>query len=736
MDGAAIAIWIGGLCILSIAFIFASPALAYCSARTLWRLTRARYVAERLTLADRISCDRERLSFLPRVQSGRLELHFGANAAEWPPGVLTPEACVRSVRDEMKKRVAALVSVVIALILAWVALIVLNPGAARNLSLSLAGTASLSAGGQFLASLLFLSTLVLAHTFFPFSIRMWGANATQQLVTGAPISWVSLTTGRPAGQDDANVPDFVGSEETLSDIVRFRPLQRAVLGERHESVFANAYYRSATLFHLKRYDEAIADIAQYAEAQRRALGQNNPWALKIRYLRAVNLSLLGQWPEALEELNALAPVQAAVLGEAHPDTLRTRSVRVAACSALGRYGDVVNETDALAIDVERVLGPEDQYARANARFRAAALDALGWAQNPAAPTMQGFAPIPFSAIRATHRLLIPKWKQRELAFIAAAALLPLAFLVGGGFLLWPWLWGPSSQADSLTEPPDANPQRAITSVSALVSESSRLRGFAETETGQAPVPAASESPSWSMMAGSAGANVRSEPRTDAPLLVRLKAGSSLKVTGRIETSNYDWFHVALPDSRVGYVREDVVAAHADAPRESDVALANAAAPPVEAFAQSPPMTAGRAGANVRAAPRTDAPLLVRLDAGASLRVTGRMQTSGHDWFRVALPDRRSGFVREDVVAKGSQTPSVHDYAPASPMSAGPLGAKVRAAPSTDARLIAHLAAGTPLAVTGRAQASGHSWFRVLLPDNRWGFVRGDVVEHARGAAKQ
>jgi uncharacterized protein YraI len=239
-----------------------------------------------------------------------------------------------------------------------------------------------------------------------------------------------------------------------------------------------------------------------------------------------------------------------------------------------------------------------------------------------------------------------------------------------------------------------------------------------------------------MMAGDAGANVRSEPRTDAPLLVRLSAGSSLKVTGRTETSNYDWFRVALPDSGVGYVREDVVAARADAPRESDAAHANAAAPPVEAFAQSPPMTAGRAGANVRAAPRTDAPLLVRLDAGANLRVTGRMQASGHDWFRVALPDRRSGFVREDVVVKGSETPSVHDYTPASPMSAGPLGAKVRAAPSTDATLIVHLAAGAPLAVTGRTQASGRSWFRVMLPDNRWGFVRDDVVEDSSRTAKQ
>jgi hypothetical protein len=70
------------------------------------------------------------------------------------------------------------------------------------------------------------------------------------------------------------------------------------------------------------------------------------------------------------------------------------------------------------------------------------------------------------------------------------------------------------------------------------------------------------------------------------------------------------------------------------------------------------------------------------------------------------------------------------------MSAGPLGAKVRAAPSTDATLIVHLAAGAPLAVTGRTQASGRSWFRVMLPDNRWGFVRDDVVEDSSRTAKQ
>jgi hypothetical protein len=490
---------------------------------------------------------------------------------------------------------------------------------------------SLSAGGQFFASLLLLSTLVLAHTFFPFSVRVWGAGANvHEVVRGAPISWVSLTTGQPAGQDDASTPDFAGSEETLGDIARFQPLQRAVLGDRHESAFASCYYRSATLFHLKRYDEALADIAQYAEAHRRALGDSNPWVLKVRYLRAVNLSFLGKWPEALDELNALAPVQAEVLGEAHADTLRTRSVRVAACSALGRYGDVVNETDALAIDVDRVLGPEDQYARANARFRAAALDKLGWAQNSAAPTTQGFTPVPFSAIRATRRMFIPKWKQRELALMAGAAALPLVFLVGGGFLLWPWLWGQPSQSSALTAPPDASQETAVTSASVLASEAAQLRGLGEPEPVQADLPAAPEAPAWSMMAGDAGANVRAEPRTSAPLLVRLGAGASLKVTGRTETSNYDWFHVALPDSRLGYVREDVVAVNAHAPREEHVAPANTAAPPVDAFAQSPPMTAGRAGANVRAAPRMDAPLLVRLDAGASLRVTGRMQTSGHD----------------------------------------------------------------------------------------------------------
>jgi hypothetical protein len=152
--------------------------------------------------------------------------------------------------------------------------------------------------------------------------------------------------------------------------------------------------------------------------------------------------------------------------------------------------------------------------------------------------------------------------------------------------------------------------------------------------------------------------------------------------------------------------------------------------PADAQARPQPMIVGRDGANVRAEPRIDAPLLVRLSAGSDLDVTGRTEKSDYDWFHVALPDSRSGFVREDVVVKPPEPLAVDAYTPPSPMAAGRHGAKVRTAPSTKAALIVRLDAGTRLDVTGRTQAAGHSWYRVALADRRSGFVRDDVVEGA------
>jgi hypothetical protein len=52
---------------------------------------------------------------------------------------------------------------------------------------------------------------------------------------------------------------------------------------------------------------------------------------------------------------------------------------------------------------------------------------------------------------------------------------------------------------------------------------------------------------------------------------------------------------------------------------------------------------------VRSAPSTGAPVIVRLEAGSYLRITGRRQALDHTWFRVAVDDGRVGFVRGDVV---------------------------------------------------------------------------------------
>jgi hypothetical protein len=148
------------------------------------------------------------------------------------------------------------------------------------------------------------------------------------------------------------------------------------------------------------------------------------------------------------------------------------------------------------------------------------------------------------------------------------------------------------------------------------------------------------------------------------------------------------------------------------------------------------MIAGRDGANVRTAPTTGAPLVVRVDPGVNLRVTGRTVASGESWYSVVLPDRRSGFVRGDVVVRNAAElppPTVEDYSPDAPISAGRDGANVRAAPRAGAQVVARLEAGTALQVTGRTQALGHSWFRIVLPDRRIGFVRGDVIEQAQHA---
>jgi hypothetical protein len=71
--------------------------------------------------------------------------------------------------------------------------------------------------------------------------------------------------------------------------------------------------------------------------------------------------------------------------------------------------------------------------------------------------------------------------------------------------------------------------------------------------------------------------------------------------------------------------------------------------------------------------------------------------------------------------------SVEDYAPERPLYAGRNGANVRDYPLTTGELIFEAPPRTPMRVTGRRMVQGQWWFRVVLEDQRVGFVREDVA---------
>lgn len=67
-------------------------------------------------------------------------------------------------------------------------------------------------------------------------------------------------------------------------------------------------------------------------------------------------------------------------------------------------------------------------------------------------------------------------------------------------------------------------------------------------------------PAVAINAGRAGAKVRTAPRRNAAVIVRVAAAASMQATGRIRQGEHWWLRVTLGDGRVGYVRDDVITA--------------------------------------------------------------------------------------------------------------------------------------------------------------------------------
>lgn len=154
-------------------------------------------------------------------------------------------------------------------------------------------------------------------------------------------------------------------------------------------------------------------------------------------------------------------------------------------------------------------------------------------------------------------------------------------------------------------------------------------------------------PERPLFAGRNGANIRDYPLTTGELVMEAPARTPLRVTGRRMVQGQWWFRVALEDGRVGFVREDVVTFSAP-PVAQVVAGVTDIAPAVA-------VTAGRAGAKVRVAPRRNARVIVRVAASAEMQATGKIREGQHWWLRVTLADGQTGYVRDDVVTSDSRT---------------------------------------------------------------------------------
>ena len=67
-------------------------------------------------------------------------------------------------------------------------------------------------------------------------------------------------------------------------------------------------------------------------------------------------------------------------------------------------------------------------------------------------------------------------------------------------------------------------------------------------------------PTVEIEAGRAGAKVRTAPRRNATVIVRVAAATEMQATGKIREGEHWWLRVTLADGRTGYVREDTVTA--------------------------------------------------------------------------------------------------------------------------------------------------------------------------------
>ncbi len=84
--------------------------------------------------------------------------------------------------------------------------------------------------------------------------------------------------------------------------------------------------------------------------------------------------------------------------------------------------------------------------------------------------------------------------------------------------------------------------------------------FTAPRAAQAVAGVTAIEPAATVTSGRAGAKVRTAPRRNAAVVVRVPAATAMQATGKIRAGDHWWVRVTLSDGRSGYVREDTITA--------------------------------------------------------------------------------------------------------------------------------------------------------------------------------
>ncbi|GGJ64007.1 N-acetylmuramoyl-L-alanine amidase [Anoxybacillus voinovskiensis] len=161
---------------------------------------------------------------------------------------------------------------------------------------------------------------------------------------------------------------------------------------------------------------------------------------------------------------------------------------------------------------------------------------------------------------------------------------------------------------------------------------------------------------------------------------------------------------------------------------------------VEAATATYPLSVKVSVANVRQNPTMTAKVVTKLKKGTAVKaIAVSTDAKGAKWYKVVLANNKTGWMHETVVKTVASNPKTttavknsqlnSEKSIAAQLSINVSVANVRQSPSTSAKVLTQLKKGTVLkAIAISADAKGAKWYKVVLANNKTGWVHETVVK--------